>query len=135
MQLIQLPRNPRDLTGKVNLIAEDLARLCVGAQGVERAAHYGGGLFLVIEDGEGGGDHDDGEDGRGKEPAGCGGGDGGEGAVGAAFHEGTGARAGGGDDGAAGWAEEGAEALWPEEMGSEDHGGGGGGGDCQGIVR
>lgn len=57
-------------------------------------------MFLVIEDGKGGCDHDGGEDGDGAEPARGAIGDGWEGAVGAAFHERARAWTRGGDEGA-----------------------------------
>lgn len=102
MQLIDLAANPRNLAGKVNLIAQNLSCRRVRPQGVQRAAHDGAGLLLVIEDGEDGAGHDDGEEREGAQPAGNACCDCWEGSVGAAFHQGTAAGSWGGDEGPAG---------------------------------
>ena len=70
---------------KVNLIAQNLSRLCIRPQRIQRTADHRARLFLVIEDRQHRRGHHGGEDGHAVEPA-VGVRDGGEGAVGAAFH-------------------------------------------------
>ena len=60
VQLVHLPPDPWHLARKVDLVAEERARGRVGAEGVEHGGDRRRGLFLVVEDGEGGEhDHDD----------------------------------------------------------------------------
>jgi hypothetical protein len=51
-QLVHGARDPRDLLGKVDLVAEVLAGLAAGAQGVERGGDRRRRQLLVVEDGE-----------------------------------------------------------------------------------
>lgn len=69
MQLVHLAMDPRDLTRKVNLIAEQLPGASIGAQTVQRARHNRRTLLLVVEDCGHGDAHDEGEDGQRLEPA------------------------------------------------------------------
>lgn len=99
MQLIHLPPNPRNLTRKINLIAQNLSRGGIRPQRVQGAIDDAGACLLVVEDCEAGAEHDYGEERQGFEPFGGSGCDFGEGAVGAAFEEGAGVGFWCGDEG------------------------------------
>lgn len=49
MQLIHLPRNPRNLLREIDLIAQDIARLRRRPQRIKRAVHDTARALLVIE--------------------------------------------------------------------------------------
>jgi hypothetical protein len=97
VQLVELAPNPRQLAGKVDLVAQDGARGFVGPQRIQDAVDRAGVGLLVVEDGEGGEGDDDDEDGQGFEP-GARGVEGGEGAVGEAGKERSGRFGGWGDE-------------------------------------
>ena len=63
LQLVHLTVDPRDLVPEVDVVAQQLARLLVGPQGVQRRRDDGRGHLLVVEDGDGAGGDDGGEDG------------------------------------------------------------------------
>ena len=86
VQLIHRAPDPGHLVRKVDLVAEDVARGLVRAQGVQRRRHHGRVEFLVVEDAEGGGDEDGDEEGEGPPDAEQRGRVG-EFAVGAVFHQ------------------------------------------------
>ena len=69
MQLVHLARYPWKSTGEVDLIAQNLSSLWIGPQRVQCAAHHRTRLLLVVENGEGGSDHNHGEDGDGAQPS------------------------------------------------------------------
>lgn len=69
VQLVHLAVDPGDLVLEVDLVAEQLAGLGGGAQGVERAGDDGRGHLLVVEDGDAAGCDDGEEEGEGAAPA------------------------------------------------------------------
>ena len=65
MQLIELAPNDWYLAVEVDLVAQYLPRLGVRSQRVQRAAHHGRRLLLVVEDGKRRAGHDRGEERKG----------------------------------------------------------------------
>lgn len=87
LHLIQLPRNPRNLTRKVNLIAQNRSRFRVRPYSIQRTTDDGTGSFLVVENRQRGTHDDEGKEGDGADPAvAVAAGYGGEFAVGSSFH-------------------------------------------------